>query len=180
MLEKQNYKINRKFDFKGAPINGQGLGKISKCRYGLFPASFNACEMIAVYNALVRQGYEGHAFADICLEMYPRVWALWGLFGSNVFRTYLYFKRHGIPYRIYHRRDDFFLDLPENRVGIISFWNAKHPFAGIHTVCVEKTYCGYRVYNRYNNRGYAYDYRTPDEVVDRCRYMTGVIIPPKK
>ena len=46
-------------------------------------------------------------------------------------------------------------------------------------ISVEKTYCGYRVYNRYNNRGHAYDYKTTDEVVDRCRYMTGVIIPPK-
>ena len=176
MLEKLNYRTNSRLDFNGRLINGQGLGQISRCRYGLFHASYNACEMIAIYNALIRKGYQGHKFADICREMYPRTWALWGLFGSNVYTTFLYFRRHGIPYQVFYKRDDFFRELPEHRVGIISFWNGKNPFDGIHTVCVEKTYTGYLVYNRYNNRDYPYQYLTPDEVVDKCRFMTGTVL----
>ena len=78
MLERKNYTINSLIDFGGETINGQGVGKISLCRYGFFSAGYNACEMIAIYNLLLRSGYEGHAFADICLEMYPKTWAFWG------------------------------------------------------------------------------------------------------
>ena len=37
----------------GKMINGQGMGLVSKLRYGICPMSFNGCEVIAVHNALV-------------------------------------------------------------------------------------------------------------------------------
>ena len=177
MLEKKNFAVNSKINLGDGLINGQGVGQISKCRYGLFPASFNACEMIATYNLLKLNGYEGHKFADICLEMYPKTWALWGLLGSNVNHLFLYFKSHNIRYKIFFmKRDKLFEELSVSKYGMISFWNRNNPFKGIHTVCVEKTDEGYKVYNRYNSKDYPYDYKTVDEVVSKRRFLVGYTI----
>ncbi|MBR3768821.1 MAG: hypothetical protein IKL10_11375 [Clostridia bacterium] len=178
MLEKSNYKINSEIDLGDGPINGQGVGQISKCRYGFFPASFNACEMIAIYNLLILNGYKGHKFAEICLEMYPKTWALWGILGSNVYMLHKYFTKRNIPVKRYFafQRDKCFHEIDKHKFGIISFWNRKNPFKGIHTVCVEKTESGYKVYNRYNNKDYPYEYKTAQEVVDTIRFLAGYII----
>ena len=50
MIERFNYRSNRDIDLGSEPINGQGTGSVSVCRYGLFPMSYNGCEIIAVYN----------------------------------------------------------------------------------------------------------------------------------
>lgn len=176
MLEKRNYAVNSKIELSDGLINGQGVGQISKCRYGLFSASYNACEMIAIYNLLLLNGYEGHRFPEICLEMYPKTWALWGILGSNVNHLFLYFKNHGIEHKTYWKRDKFFNALNDTHYGMISFWNRNNPFKGIHTVCVEKTSTGYRVYNRYNNKDYPYDYKDINEVVSKSRYIVGYTI----
>lgn len=178
MLAKINYKVNSKIRIAPEPINGQGVGEISKCRYGLFPASFNGCEMIAIYNLLLLKGYKGHSFADICLEMYPKTWALWGLLGSDVYRLHKYFTKRNIKTKRYFAfsQNECFEEIDKNGAGIISFWNAKNPFKGIHTVCVEKTENGYRVYNRYNNKDYPYDYGYHTEITKNIRFLSGYII----
>ena len=48
MIERFNYRSNRDIDLGSEPINGQGTGSVSVCRYGLFPMSSNGCEIIAV------------------------------------------------------------------------------------------------------------------------------------
>ena len=176
MLERKNYKINSQIDFGGETINGQGVGKISFCRYGFFSAGYNACEMIAIYNLLLRSGYEGHAFADICLEMYPKTWAFWGIFGSNVYTLYLYFKNHGIPYRRYYKLESFQAALEHTGCGMLSFWNADNPLKGIHTVCVEKTADGYRVYNKRNRLTTPFDCKSFSEITIPRRFLSGFTI----
>ena len=37
-------------------IHGQSIGETAKIRYGLFPMSFNGCEVISVFNALEYMG----------------------------------------------------------------------------------------------------------------------------
>ncbi len=176
MLEKRNYKINSQIDFGDGLINGQGVGKISNCRYGLFSAGFNACEMIAIYNLLKRSGYEGHRFADICREMYRKTWAFWGVFGSNVYMLYVYFKKHGIPYKRFYKLNSFKEDLDRTGLGILSFWNADNLFKGIHTVCVEKTDNGYRVYNKYNKLTTPKDCEDFSEITLPRRFLAGYTI----
>ena len=177
MLERKNYFHNKQIDLEGKLVNGQGRGRVSTMRYGLFPMSYNGCEMIALYNMLLLKGYKDANLPEICLEMYPKAWALWGIFGSNVYVLDHYFKPRGIPCTKTLSRDKFFETLKKDRVGVISFWNAHHPFDGIHTVCVEYTGDGYRVYNRYNSKRYPYEYKTVDEVVDKPRFMCGYTIP---
>lgn len=175
MLEKLNYKINSKIIIPSGPINGQGLKPIADCRYGLCPASFNACEMIAIYNLLEINNIHDYSFPDICLEMYKKVWALWGFFGSNVYLLDKFFIAHKIKITKTYNRNNFFRQLNDNHSGIISFWNSNNPLDGVHTVCVEKVNDKYKIYNRYNNRSYACTYSTWDEIVSPYRFMVGYI-----
>lgn len=175
MLAKLNYNINKTVYLDDGPVNGQGCGKVSTMRYGFFPMSYNGCEMIATYNLLLLEGRsrEGHPLCEICREMYPQAWAFWGIFGSNVYVLDKYFKQHGIPCEKTLSLEKFIKTLDTTKYGIVSMWNAHHPFKGIHTVCVEKTEDGVRVYNRSNGRDYPVDYKSLYEVVDKPRFMCG-------
>lgn len=173
MLEKRNYEINKTISIPDGTVNGQGVGPVSTMRYGFFPMSFNGCEMIAIYNLLYLEKIGKPNLADICLEMYPRSSVLWGLFGSNPYLLHRYFDKRKMPILRYLRRDRFFDKLQDSKYGVISFWNAKHPFKGIHTVTVERIENGYRIYNRSNRKEVPCDYATVDEVVDKCRFICG-------
>jgi len=173
MLGKLNYKVNRTIDLGEGPVNGQGCGQVSQMRLGFFPMAYNGCELIAIYNLLLLNGRKGHRLCDIAHEMYAPAWALCGVFGSNVYVLDLYFRRHGIPCEKTLSRDEFIKRLDEKGCGIVSMWNAHHPFKGIHTVCVEKTDAGIRVYNRYNGTDHPVEYSSLDEVVDKPRFMCG-------
>ncbi len=79
-----NYERNLVHKLGDKMINGQGLGDVSKLRYGLCPMSFNGCEVISVYNALQYIG-KPQKLQDIAffLEKYRM---LLGFFGCNMFR----------------------------------------------------------------------------------------------
>ncbi len=179
MIEKRNYIINSRIDLGNEPINGQAVGKISECRYGLFPAGYNACEMIAVYNLLKLNGYRDYPFADICFEMYKKSWAFWGLFGSNVFALYKFYKSHGIPYIKTKKYKEFLKLLDKNNTGMLSFWNGDTPFKGIHTVCIKKDNNSYIVYNMYNNVPVPVICRSFAEITLPRRFIVGYAIEKK-
>ena len=180
MLEKKNYEVNKNIYPGPGVINGQGCGEVSKMRYGLFPMSYNGCEMIAIYNLMFLEGFGEQNLAEICLEMYPKSGVLWGIFGSDTFRLHKYFDVRGIETERFLKRDKFFDRLLTSKYGMITFWNAKNPFKGIHTVCVEKTDSGIKVYNRYNSKDYPYEYKTVAEVVDKSRFICGYTIKGKR
>lgn len=71
MLEKPNYKFNKNMPMPDRFINGQALGMVSRLRYGLFPMSYNGCEIIAVYNYMRLHGVKTN-MADLALEIYPK------------------------------------------------------------------------------------------------------------
>ena len=173
MLEKLNRKKNLLTETGSEIINGQGLGYVADMRYGLFPMSYNGCEMIAIYNLLILEGRHGNSLTDICSEMYKTACVFSGLLGSNVYVLDKYFTRHGMPVLKTLSRDRFFEYLGNCKYGIISFWNDNNPFKGVHTVCIEKTDNGYRIYNRSNRRCSPADYTTADEAVSRHRFMAG-------
>ena len=176
MIEKRNYAINSRIDLGNEPINGQAVGNISKCRYGLFPAGFNACEMIAIYNLLKLNGYRDFSFADICFEMYNKTWAFWGLFGSNVFALHTFFKTHGISYTKTKKYKEFLKLMDQNQAGMLSFWNGDTPFKGIHTVCIKKINNMYTVYNMYNNVPVPVTCRSFSEITLPRRFIVGYVI----
>lgn len=173
MLEKINRKKNIKIESANGLINGQGLGYVSEMRYGLFPMSYNGCEMIAIYNLLFLEGRCGCTLSDICYQMYKPSCVLCGLFGSDVYVLDRFFNRHGMPVLKTTCRERFFEMLEHSRYGIISFWNDNNPLKGVHTVAIERTENGYRIYNRSNRRDTPAEYNTIDEVVSHRRFMVG-------
>ena len=177
MIEKINYSHNKPIDIKDVFVNGQGTGAVSALRYGFFPMSYNGCEIIAAYNFLKLEGRNAFSLAEIARDMYKEVWAFCGLLGSNVYRAAHFFKKHGIPLERTLSYDAFFDALDSSKHGILSFWNARHPFRGVHTVCIERIDGGYRIYNRSNMKTKPCEYKTREEVTEKCRFMCGYFIP---
>ena len=173
MLEKINYNKNSKTERFGEIINGQGLGYVAQMRYGLFPMSYNGCEMIAIYNLLLLEGRKNNTLTGICREMYKTACVFSGLLGSNVYVLDKYFSRHGMPVLKTLSRDSFFETLSHCKYGILSFWNSNSPFDGVHTVCIEKKESSWVIYNRSNRRATPAEYFSIDEIVSKHRFMAG-------
>ncbi|MBQ6264394.1 MAG: hypothetical protein IJK60_02990 [Clostridia bacterium] len=176
MIEKNNYEINKFIKLGKGTINGQGVGPVSQMRYGLFPMSYNGCEMIAIYNFLLLEKMENPGLAEIAREMYPESGVLLGVFGSNPYRLHKYFDLRNISIKRYFSIKKFFNQLKSSKFGIVSFWNSHHPFHGLHTVCVESIENGIRVYNRSNKKDIPVDYKNYREFVDKARFICGYLL----
>lgn len=123
-------------------INGQGLGEVSKLKYGLFPVSFNGCEVIAVCNALEYLDIP-HNIHDL-LKYMKRYSVLLGLFGCNIYCLGNVLKYFGAEYEKVKSADNA-------EAFIISAWTGKPFLSTIHTVFCVCQADKIKVYNRYNN-----------------------------
>ena len=176
MLQNFNYRHNLTVPLKaGTVINGQGCGEVAKMKYGLCNMSYNGCEMIALHNSMVLLG-KNSDLKEICKEMYPKSQMLSGIFGSNPCLLGSFFKRRNILFRKTYNYTEFFDSLESTSVAVLSFWNKKKPFNGLHTVTVQKINGKIRIYNRYNNRDYPYDYESRTELLPKksdfiCGYL---------
>ena len=176
MLQKFNYRHNLTVPLKaGTVINGQGCGEVAKMKYGLCNMSYNGCEMIALHNSMVLLG-KNSDLKEISKEMYPKSQMLSGIFGSNPCLLGSFFKRRNILFRKTYNYTEFFDSLESTSVAVLSFWNKKKPFNGLHTVTVQIIDGKIRIYNRYNNRDYPYDYESRTELLPKksdfiCGYL---------
>lgn len=176
MLQKFNYRHNCTVPLPHSTvINGQGCGKVAKMKYGLCNMSFNGCEMIALHNSMVLMG-KNSDLKEICKEMYPKSQMLSGIFGSNPCLLGSFYKKRNFLFRKTYRYTEFFDSLESTTVAVLSFWNKKKPFNGLHTVTVQAIDGKIRVYNRYNNRDYPYDYISRTELLPKksdfiCGYL---------
>lgn len=173
MLEKKNYEVNKNLPLDKTVINGQAQGQVSKFKLGFFNFGYNGCEMIALYNAELLLGGNPN-LAEITRQCYKRCVFFWGIFGSTPDCLRCYFKDKHIGYKAYRTYDGFFSRIKDGKVGVVSFWNANHPFKGLHTVCVQDVDGKLRVYNRSNNRTTPADYNSPEEFFPKgIRYIVG-------
>lgn len=123
-------------------INGQALGKTAKLRYGLFPMSFNGCEVISVYNAL--------EFLNIPQEIndvrkyMERYAVLGGFFGCNIYRI-------GKVLNHFGAESEKVKSVGSAEAVIVSSWTGKPFLSTIHTVFCVCDNNEIKVYNRYNN-----------------------------
>lgn len=145
-MAKRNYRHNcvlEKELRQGEPVNGQGIGAVSRMRYGLCSMSCNGCESIAVYNALAYLGKTA-TLSEVTLFM-ERYKLFFGIFGGD-------------PYRLDRALKRFGADCERSKAPgsaeafIVCFRIGKNLFSGVHTVfCVSgDSFC---VYNRYNSCG---------------------------
>ena len=125
----------------GSMINGQGLGLVSKMRYGICHMSFNGCEVIAVQNALVFLGIP-QPVAEVAFYM-ERFRLLMGFFGCNVYKIGKALAHFGAEY-------ERAADPGDARAFIVSFWTGRPFLSPIHTVFCVRTASGIDVYNKYN------------------------------
>ncbi len=137
----QNITLKDHF-FPHRMINGQGLGDVSRMRYGLCHMSFNGCEVISVYNALqyldIPQPLHEVAFY---MERYK---VLLGIFGCSPYKLGKALEHFGAAFERLKEPGD-------EEAFIVSFWTKHRFLSSIHTVFCVRTPQGIRVYNRYNN-----------------------------
>lgn len=172
MIEKLNYKKNKDINVSKGYLNGQGCGSLSVCRYGLFPMSFNGCEVIAVYNLRLMLDKRAE-LCDIAKEIYPYGSVLCGLFGTHPYSLKRYFKENALP--VHKIKDYYYFKrvFAGKKYGILSFWNSTTVFKGLHTVAVENTPEGMKVYNCFNNKTEPVIYNNIDDYMDFKRFICG-------
>lgn len=144
-IRKNNYlnNVQKSENIKsGQMINGQALGAVSEMRYGICCMSFNGCEVISVYNALVYMKREKPLY-EIAFYM-ERFRMLAGFFGCNVFKVGKALEHYGINYM----RSG---EIGSAEIFIVSYWTGKRFLSSIHTVFCIRTADGINIYNRYNN-----------------------------
>lgn len=113
--------------------------------YGFHAARKNACETIAVHNAKVLLGRESTLSRTMADFQAAGAMIGYGLFGSSPRAIGRVLRRGGIAYERVS-----LADMTRRGVYIISFWNDRAPWGGLHTVAVR--YDGVR-YTTYNLKG---------------------------
>ncbi|MBQ8961405.1 MAG: hypothetical protein IJ071_09405 [Ruminococcus sp.] len=142
-------------------INGQAMGRVSEMRYGLCHMSFNGCEVISVYNALLWQGRPQELW-EIAGTL-ERSKVLLGIFGCSPYKLGRALGKYGAAFERIRRIT------PQHDAFIVSFWTGRRFLSSIHTVfCVRKA-TGILVYNRYNNCPNVQLCKTLEEVIGRKR-----------
>ncbi len=172
MIEKFNYKKNVNINPGSGLLNGQGRGTLATCRYGFFPMSYNGCEIIAIYNMRYLLGIPDE-LCNIAREVYPYGHAFCGVFGTWPFAIGKYFKDNKIP-MIYNKEyAKFRKSFANHKFAVITFWNARHPFKGIHTVAIENVEDGVRIYNKTNGTTEPVTVKSIDDYMDEHRFICG-------
>ena len=169
-LLEENYRHNSEMDndpettTQNRIINDQNGITGKSFKYGKYMASWNACETIAVHNAFVLLGM------DSCLSGVMLSFQLNGAmigdgyFGSNPYSIGRVLADYKVPYS-----SVALSEMTQTGVYIVSFWNPKLPFEGLHTVAVYYDGTQYSAFNLHGD-GAIYTF-VPSEY--RTRYICG-------
>lgn len=168
-----NYIYNCRSDINSGYINGQALGKVSQFKFGFFRMSYNGCEVIAIYNAL-RLKRKGMPLSRIAFEMEVNgASTLYGIFGSNPYFIGNFLLANSIKFIRAFTAVKLGHYVRNNGVYIISFWNTKTVFGGIHTVAATYYHNKFVVYNRYSNVSKLYYYGSIQSIYSKGRFIVG-------
>ena len=147
-VSKRNSRQNSKVDSdsntttKNKIINDQNGTTGNNFEYGLYDASWNACETIAVHNAKVLKGIES-SLSETMTD-FQAVGAMigYGYFGSNPIKIGSVLSYEGIDYSRVGLNE-----MTESGTYIISFWNENPLENGLHTVAISYDGMSYTAYN---------------------------------
>ncbi len=127
-------------------VNDQNGATGSLFRYGGFYASRNACEAIAVHNAKVLRGRDSTLSEAIMAFQSAGAMLLRGALGSNPYAIGRVLKKEGIEcVRVR------LSEISNKGTYIISFWNSKAPWSGLHTVALSGDGSKLTAYNLYGD-----------------------------
>lgn len=171
MIENKNYMHNKNIKLWNGYINGQGCGNVANMRYGLFPMSFNGCEIIALYNFMYSIGRKME-LKDVAREAYPYASVLMGIFGSAPKKIGRFLDDHGIEYKRASDFDEFVNNFEKSESALIAFWvKLKSGFYGIHTVFIRNIDGKFRVYNRSNGNPRPVDYDKMSDFLKNPKHL---------
>lgn len=148
-VAEKNYRHNKKVDlsgYKNGYINDQNTGAVSKLKLGSRDMSYNGCEVIAAYNALVTLG-KREDIRDIAYHFENDGQMLGGEFGTNPYALKRYFSDKGYSVKTLEGENITDKNIPKADAYILSFWNDDDVMYGLHTVSVRKSDSGYYLYN---------------------------------
>lgn len=135
-------------------ITNQNEPRFKKIKYGIFPVSFNGCGIIATYNAFILLGLNPPDFIELTKTFWHLGMAiLFGLAGNDVYKTHKVLQHYGISYKQVLLGDLLDTEAENDGVYIISVWNKRPPFHGIHTVALQIKNGTPTTYNMYSNIG---------------------------
>ncbi len=137
---------------EGGYIHGQRGPVIRDMRYGIAKMGGTACELIAIYNALNKLGIrDGISKIADYYERHPGQW-LFGLWGTKSKRIPDYFRKYPRVRVKAVGVGQAERELTGKNSVIITFWNPRAPFHGIHTVTLTRApEGGVDAYNFYGN-----------------------------
>lgn len=134
-------------------VHGQGLEPVCSLRFGKYPMSYNGCEVIATYNALLTLGCP-IPLAEVSEEYQRRGIFLAGAWGTHVEAIPQFFRQRGFSVETLYASDvrDGAVEYDKAFAGmtaaVFSFWNsAKKLTRGVHTVALEHAGPGIAIYN---------------------------------
>lgn len=171
----ENYLNNRRFDddprtsTKNRIINDQSGATGHSFRYGDFGADYNACEVIAIHNALVLMSCESALSEAIKTVQQHRGMFCRGKWGTKLSRIGKIAKsEYGLTARVVRKIEK----IDRDGVYIMSFWNCERDvLRGLHTVALRRENGVFCVYNLTGCRAVTI---TADEL--SARYKGGFII----
>ena len=136
------------------PINGQGLGTLSKLPYGAWTMGHNGCEVIAVYNALLALG-KARPLPEIAAALERGGLLFNGFGGTNLSAVAAYLRAQGVDVKVLRRRERARFDaaLAASNCAILAYWTGptlRRPEGDwnmLHTVSVHRAADGIEVCN---------------------------------
>ena len=136
------------------PICGQAA--LTQLPAGQCTMDYMGCEMIALCNGLQFTGCP-RPLTHIIQTFERRRWLmLGGRWGADPYAIGRYLREEGLPFAEFPGKKQFFafenaVNLPENRVFLLSFWLGDTVFSGAHAVALVRRdgkLWGYNLFNR--------------------------------
>ena len=142
----ENNIYNKKIDVKNTLIPDQHMSPYSDFKLGNQTMSKNGCEVIAVNNAMRLAGYDT-SLAELAFifETSGAVVGdnlIGGAFGSNPYSLPKVFKQLDLSFDHASLRQ-----MSVNGIYIMSYWNTQDFDSKLHTIALQKTDAGYKLYN---------------------------------
>ena len=137
LLRERNRRLNDRLHIGSSGyLTDQAAGTEGRYRYGVTKMADTGCEIIAVYNLLVRAGREKE-FGKLVgeFESMRGSKVLLGLFGTSIRGMRAVLEREGVPVRILRGSD--LKQMDQARAGILTFWWSETSMR-IHTVMIEQ------------------------------------------
>ena len=140
------------------PLNGQGMGELKDLRIGRYDFAHSGCGAVATFNALSMAGCAPKMHEVV--DFYERKGlTLYGRFGVNPVAVTRFLATQDLSWKRYTKEKDWDACIEEGQSAILLYWWANAKGCAAHYVALEKLPEGIRVYNVYNTRDKAYDYK---------------------